>query len=288
MEEYSYQSDGVLSVGCDTQPIEASGTGCEDAEKAPRKINIGGVSVTSLSRKQWGNLLLKACGRSKGGNSRPHLYTSANGNVLSLQARNRKFAYLMKNFDHVDADGMSLVFASRVLSAEPIPERCATTDFFHDMAEIAIRHDLGFFLLGGSEEINRMAFARVRKLYPQLRIVGRRNGYFMPDEERQVVEEINRAAPDILWVGMGVPQEHEFVIRYRDQLTNVSAIKTCGGLFDFLSGKNSRAPQWMQDAGFEWLYRLALEPRRLFVRYFVTNIHAIWLMLMTGRNSFNK
>jgi exopolysaccharide biosynthesis WecB/TagA/CpsF family protein len=78
---------------------------------------------------------------------------------------------------------------------------------------------------------------------------------------------------------MGVPREQVFALRYRDRLTNVGLIKTSGGLFDFLSGRNSRAPQWMQSVGLEWLYRLGLEPRRLFLRYLRTNPHALYLLL---------
>ena len=91
--------------------------------------------------------------------------------------------------------------------------------------------------------------------------------------------EIDGLAPDILWLAMGVPAEQRFVAAHAHEMPHVGMIKTSGGLFNFLSGKNSRAPAWMQDAGLEWLYRMALEPRRLFWRYFVTNPVAIWQML---------
>ena len=68
-------------------------------------------------------------------------------------------------------------------------------------------------------------------------------------------------------------------MKNRERLTGIGVIKTSGGLFDFLSGERSRAPSWMQAAGFEWLYRMLLEPRRLFVRYAVTNPHAAYLLL---------
>jgi exopolysaccharide biosynthesis WecB/TagA/CpsF family protein len=99
-----------------------------------------------------------------------------------------------------------------------------------------------------------------------------------------VVDAINRAGPDILWVGMGIPGEQAFSLRQRERLTGVGIVKTSGGLFDFLSGKNSRAPAWMQAAGLEWLYRTALEPRRLLGRYLRSNPHAAYLLLtQSGR-----
>jgi exopolysaccharide biosynthesis WecB/TagA/CpsF family protein len=78
---------------------------------------------------------------------------------------------------------------------------------------------------------------------------------------------------------MGVPAEQVFSLRYRERLGNVGVIKTSGGLFDFLSGNNRRAPLWMQAAGLEWLHRLALAPRRLLLRYLMTNPHALYLLL---------
>src|SRR5690606_24880736 len=100
------------------------------------------------------------------------------------------------------------------------------------------------------------------------------NGYFKRDDEDAVVAEINAARPDIMWLGLGVPLEQQFVARNLDRLTGVGLVKTSGGLFDFISGKNKRAPGWMQACGLEWLYRMWLEPRRLAMRYLTTNPQA--------------
>jgi exopolysaccharide biosynthesis WecB/TagA/CpsF family protein len=104
------------------------------------------------------------------------------------------------------------------------------------------------------------------------------------DEER-IIDTINRARPDILWLGLGAPAEQSFAIRHRDRLRGVGLIKTSGGLFDFLSGKNARAPDWMQNAGLEWAYRIYLEPRRLAGRYRMTNPHAQFLLLTRTRHA---
>lgn len=85
--------------------------------------------------------------------------------------------------------------------------------------------------------------------------------------------------PIFFWVGFGIPLEQRFVSRNLDRLSGVAVIKTCGGLFDFIAGKNSRAPQWMQDMGLEWLYRAMLEPKRLGKRYLLTNPIAIYSLL---------
>ncbi|WP_137389769.1 WecB/TagA/CpsF family glycosyltransferase [Rhodoligotrophos defluvii] len=252
-------------------------------------VMVGSLPIVRFDRAQWAAYLLEevqirrrllqegtASGRSA---AIPLFFTSANGHVLSRAAADPAFRALLAEADGIDADGMPLVLASRVLSDQALPERCATTDFFHDFAGLAEQHGVSFYLLGGEEAVNAAAVDAVQQRYPRLRIAGRHHGYFRRAEERRLVDEINRAAPDMLWIGLGVPKEHEFVSRNRALLRQVCLIKSCGGLFDFLCGARSRAPAAMQRTGCEWLYRLVLEPRRLLRRYARTNIHAVWLLL---------
>ena len=244
-------------------------------------VIIGGIRIGTQSRAEWTCLIASECLRRRENRecTLPAFFTSANGNVLSQHASSLGFRKIIDEADGIDADGMSLVFASRLVGEKRIRERCSTTDFFHDMAAAAIKVDLSFYLLGGTTEINQRATRELAQMYPGLKIVGNRCGYFSVEEEKSLVEEINDAAPDILWVGLGVPKEHEFVARNRRQLTHVGAIKTCGGLFDFLSGERRRAPRMMRDIGFEWLFRLIQEPGRLWHRYLFTNIHALYLIV---------
>ncbi len=245
-----------------------------------RTLPIGGLPVVATTRRELAELLAQDHASGRAAKSPPRVLTSANGNVLSLCARDPVLRALVTSADVIDADGMSLVVGSRLLSDEPLPERIATTDFFHDAAEVGVREGLRFFLLGATAEVNATALERVREMHPGLHVEGR-NGYFGPDEEEAVIDEIRAARPDVVWIGLGVPREQAFALKLRERLdgSGVTWIKTCGGLFDFLSGRNARAPQIMQDFALEWLWRTALEPKRLFARYAVTNIHAIWLMM---------
>jgi N-acetylglucosaminyldiphosphoundecaprenol N-acetyl-beta-D-mannosaminyltransferase len=239
-------------------------------------VPIGGLPIAVIDRAASARLIIDLA-RSRPGR-RPVVMTSANGQVVSLVARDPEARRLFLAADLIHADGMPLVFASRLRSPAPLPERVATTDLFHDVARLAEVEGASFYLLGGEPKVIDRAVANVRERYPRLAIAGYRSGYFAGDEGR-IVDEINAAAPDVLWIGMGVPREQEFSEAYRRRLTNVGVIKTSGGLFDFLSGKNRRAPGWMQAAGLEWLYRTALEPRRLLLRYLTTNPHAAYLLL---------
>jgi len=216
---------------------------------------------------------------SRGRGRRPFYSTSANGQVLALCGQDEAFLSLMRKADQIHADGMPMVLYSRLFSERPLSERVATTDLVHEVAKLAEDTGVTFYFLGASEDVNAKAVEEMQQRYPKLVFAGRHNGYFSRDEEDVVVAEINAAKPDILWIGLGVPLEQQFIDRNIDKLTNVGVVKTSGGLFDFISGKNSRAPAWMQAAGLEWLYRVWLEPRRLAMRYLTTNPQAIGALI---------
>ncbi len=200
-------------------------------------------------------------------------------------ANNHQIHDLFAAADLIHADGMPIVWASRLTSGHTLPERVATTDLFHDVAQRAEDAGVSFYLLGAAGEVLRRAVDRTRERYPRLEIAGYRDGYFDAREEENVLVAINAAKPDILWVGMGVPAEQKFCLRNRARLSQVGVIKTSGGLFDFVSGKNSRAPRLMQSLSLEWAYRAALEPRRLAYRYLTTSPHALYLLLTNSGRS---
>jgi N-acetylglucosaminyldiphosphoundecaprenol N-acetyl-beta-D-mannosaminyltransferase len=244
---------------------------------------IGGLPIAVMNRAQSAQLMANLAAKRRNSGQPPLLFTSANGQVLSLCAHDAGVRNLFMDADVVHADGMPLVFASRWLSRKPLPERVATTDLFHDVAKLAETRGTTFYLLGGTDETVKLAVRRTRSFYPRLRICGYHSGYFSREREPEIVAGINAASPDILWIGMGVPRELEFAARNRRNLSRVGIIKTSGGLFDFLSGKNRRAPDWMQTAGLEWAFRIFLEPQRLAGRYLKTNPHAAFLLLTRTR-----
>ena len=243
-------------------------------------VMIGGLPVAVMDRARSAALMIDVARKRRDTAQAPLVFTSANGQVLSMCARHSQTRELFLGADLIHADGMSLVFVSRLFHKTPLPQRVATTDLFHDVARLAQESGTRMFLLGAAYSVVNQAVQRVRTLYPDLNIVGSSGGYLrrQGDEER-IIDAINDARPDILWLGLGAPAELSFAIRHRDRLHGVGLIKTSGGLFDFLSGKNSRAPGWMQAAGLEWAYRMYLEPRRLAGRYLLTNPHALFLLL---------
>jgi N-acetylglucosaminyldiphosphoundecaprenol N-acetyl-beta-D-mannosaminyltransferase len=242
------------------------------------RARLGGLDIAVLDRTETADLMVDAAlGRL--GRDRPVIFSSANGEVISRCARDPALARLFEAADLLSADGAPLVFASHLVAGRTLPERVATTDLFHDVARRAEAVGASFYLYGASEEVSLAAYQRTKALYPRLRIVGRSHGYLTGDSLSERVAEIRELGPDILWVALGVPKEQAFYVEWAPVLDTVGAIKTSGGLFDFLAGARRRAPLWIQAMGFEWAYRIAQEPRRLWRRYAVTTPHALYLLI---------
>jgi len=245
--------------------------------KEEKRVFIGGLPITKTNRIGMAQQFLSDFRGNHDRKSLPRYSTSANGHVLALAEGDIEFRKMVLEADHIDADGMSLVIASRILARDRLPERIATTDFIHDVARIVEKHDVRFYFLGATPANNAKAVDVLRAAYPWLTITGH-HGFFNRTDEKSILTSIQSFKPDILWVGLGVPREHEFVVRNRDKLCGITWIKTCGGLFDFLAGARRRAPLWVQNIGLEWLWRMAQEPARLGPRYWSTNGAALRLM----------
>lgn len=241
------------------------------------RVKIGGLPIVVLDRAGTARMMCDAA-RTRDRSNRPLYLTSANGEVLARCFLDSGMARLFKKADQISADGQPMVVASRLLCRMGLPERVATTDLFHNVAALAQEEGLSFYMLGATEDENVRAVQNVRQLYPQLRIAGACHGFLKGQELAGKLDEISALRPDILWLAMGVPHEQRFMAEHGGKLTGVGVVKTSGGLFNFLSGKNRRAPQWMQKAGLEWLWRVGQEPRRLVWRYLVTNPIALYVM----------
>lgn len=239
---------------------------------------LGGVANARLSLRETVRLMDDAISGRLPDLEQPLFMTSSNGQVLSMYATNSKVRQLFDEADVISADGQPMVTISKLLTSNPVPERTSTTDLFDD-ASMLLPEGTSYYLFGTTPEEIESAAATVRARFPRIRLLGYSHGYLDAEGEEALFEELERLRPDILWIGLGVPREQEFVLRNLSRLKSVKVIKTSGGLFNFLSGSRSRAPRWMQDAGLEWLYRTALEPRRLAMRYLVTNPHSLYLLL---------
>lgn len=250
------------------------------AGKSLPKVMVGGFETVALSRSQLADVMVDDCleARLQGESWLPKLVFSSNGQGIALAGRDDRFNDAMRAADIIHADGMPVVFASK-LAPTSLPERISTTDFFHDAARAADVHNLKFFLLGAREEQNAAAADAAARLYPGVEIVGRHHGYFSADDDSSVCGLVRESGADVLWVALGKPRQEHWCVRNRHLLGGVGWVKTCGGLFSFLTGDAPRAPRWMQAAGLEWLHRTLDDPQRLAWRYLTTNPYALYRLL---------
>ncbi len=241
---------------------------------------IGGLRTARVSRADLARVMSEDCRAARGGVlTTPKVVASSNGSVIARYHADETYRAHIDQVDILDADGMPLVFASRIFCASPLRERVATTDFIDDACEVAVRDGLNFYFLGAKPGVAAKAATKLGQKHHGLRIVGVRNGYFSEEELDEICADILAKKTDVLWLGLGSPRQEELALRLRDRLPGVAWIRTCGGLFDHMSGAVRRAPGWMQSCGLEWLHRLALEPRRLAWRYVCTNPVALFYLL---------
>jgi N-acetylglucosaminyldiphosphoundecaprenol N-acetyl-beta-D-mannosaminyltransferase len=166
-------------------------------------------------------------------------------------------------------DGMPLVWGVNLLG-ERLGDRVYGPELMFRYSRRCAELGHRVWLYGGRDQGSLAQLAlNLRQHHPGIQVVGGYSPPFRPltaGEEDAVVEQINEARPDVLWVGIGVPKQEKWMARMRDRL-EVPVMCGVGAAFDFHSGRISQAPSWMQERGLEWIYRIAQEPRRLFPRY---------------------
>ena len=202
---------------------------------------------------------------------KPHHVVLLNAAKIVKAQYDPDLAQIIGSADLVGADGVPIVWASRILS-QPLPGRVNGTDLMYRLIELSAQKGYRLYLLGAKQQVLERAIAALYEQYQCIRIAGYRNGYFESDEEeRKAVQAIAASGADILLVGMSSPMKEKWVRRHFNQLS-VPIIHGVGGSFDILSGSIKRAPKWMQQYGLEWFYRLCQEPGRMWKRYLFTNL----------------
>jgi N-acetylglucosaminyldiphosphoundecaprenol N-acetyl-beta-D-mannosaminyltransferase len=202
-----------------------------------------------------------------------HTVITANASHLCMMRRDPELALACRAAHLILADGMSVVWALRA-SGQPVPERVPGVDLMARLLTVAGAHQLRIYFLGAKREVVTTLAEKSRA--QGIEIAGFRDGYFGPDDHLGIVREIRSSRADILFVGMPSPFKETWCERHRQHL-DVPVIMGVGGSFDVLAGFIRRAPRWAQSLGLEWFWRLLMEPRKLWKRYFTTNTEFIWL-----------
>lgn len=189
----------------------------------------------------------------------------------------------------VTPDGMPLVWLSRLLGFRHV-ERVYGPDLMLEVCDRFTKHGYRHFLYGGAPGVADQLADRLCSRFPGLNIVGTYCPPFRAlsaDEEQAAISHINKANPDIVWVGLSTPKQERWMADHVGRL-NAPVLVGVGAAFDFHAGIKRQAPIWVQRSGFEWLFRLITEPRRLWRRYLTNNPRFVWLILqqLMGKATF--
>lgn len=190
--------------------------------------------------------------------------------------KNEKYAEIIGKADIIYSDGWGPVIASHSLE-EKLTERVNVGDFIYELFDSTQVQKLSIYLLGGRARLLKKAVSVIRKKYPLIKIEGYHHGFFTKKTESKILKDIKKTNPNIVFVGMGLPKQEFWIENNWKYLPN-SIYMGVGSVFEYIAGKR-RAPVWMRNNGFEWLYRFFQEPKRLWKRYTLDNIFFIYMFL---------
>lgn len=196
-----------------------------------------------------------------------HQIATVNADFVVNALHDPELRYILQQADMTTADGTPLVLGARLLGV-PLAGRVTGADLVPALAERAAQKGYSLFLLGARPGVAAQAGKILQERNPGLKIAGIVSppNTSVLDMDPAIVEELKAARPDILLVAFGNPKQEKWISMYARQL-NIPVCIGIGGTLDMIAGVTRRAPAWVQNAGFEWLYRLMQEPRRLWKRY---------------------
>ena len=229
------------------------------------KLNVLDVDFLSLSIADALKLLEDVIG--SGGKQ---CVSFINADCLNISCKDETYRNILNAQDIVLPDGAGMNIACRMIG-ERLVANLNGTDLIPELWEVAAAKGYRFFLLGAAPGVTERMKARLEESYPGIEVVGEHHGYFdHAKESESVIQKINQCNPNVVLVAFGAPSQDKWIFEHKDKI-NTNLLVGVGGLFDFYSGDKKRAPMWMRKAGMEWLYRLYLEPSRLWRRYIVGN-----------------
>ncbi len=204
-----------------------------------------------------------------------------NPEIIMMARDDAQMRKILNSADLCTADGIGVVYGSRILG-DPVPQRVAGFDLVCALLEKISRTGDGVFLFGAKPGVAEIAKENLEKKYPGIIVSGTHNGYFKPDEEEQIVEEINASGAKLLLVCLGAPKQEKWIAQHRDKLS-VRLCMGVGGTLDVLAGTARRAPEIFIKLNMEWIYRLLKNPSRI-GRFAALPKFAVEVLKEKGRN----
>lgn len=204
----------------------------------------------------------------------PRQICFVNADCANIAYKNKDYLDLLNKSDLCLADGIGMRLGAKILS-EDIVQNVNGTDMFPLLCRRLSGTRSRMFLLGAHSDVVEGVEKWIHDKYPGVQVCGRQDGYFQPEKEHAVIQEIKDCGTDLLLVAFGSPKQDLWICRNLAE-TGAKVAMGVGGLFDFYSGRIPRAPVWMREIGMEWLFRLIQEPGRLWKRYLIGNGLFLW------------
>jgi N-acetylglucosaminyldiphosphoundecaprenol N-acetyl-beta-D-mannosaminyltransferase len=217
---------------------------------------------------------------------RPHTVFAANPEKNFSAPKDPILYQTFKNADLLLPDGIGIVLAARILYGVDL-KRVPGSDFIFDICNIAADKSYRIFIYGAKEDVNKKAVDELKNRYPDLKIVGRENGYVKSSEMMDLINRINASRAEILFLALGSPKQENWYATYKNRLQHVRVVQGIGGTLDTIAGNVKRAPKVWCKFHAEWLYRLIMEPRRIkrqkVLPVFAAKVLLTKLKIMMGR-----
>ncbi|GAB2721294.1 WecB/TagA/CpsF family glycosyltransferase [Paenibacillus thermoaerophilus] len=218
-------------------------------------VRIFGIPVAKMNKRETVEYLTRAVEQKK-----PHHVVTINPIMIMAALEHPAHMAVMKRAELVIPDGAGVVWAAGYVG-NPVKERVPGIEVMGELLAVAEQRGWRVYLVGAAPEVIAAAVERMRAVHPKLQIVGYRDGYFGEAEDEAVVEDIRRAAPDLLFVGRSAATQEPWIDKYKERLS-VPVMMGVGGSFDVWSGRIRRAPAIFRKLHLEWLHRLLREPSR--------------------------
>lgn len=203
------------------------------------------------------------------------LISTINAHSYNVARNDLDFEYALENSNILLPDGVSIVWAFNLLGREKIAKISGWDLFCFEMDRLNQKGGGFCFFLGSNNLILRAIEQKSKIDYPNIKIITYSPPYveiFTEEDNKKMITKINQIKPDLLWIGMTAPKQEKWAYKHFSQLDVKGHIGCIGAVFDFYAGAVKRAPSWIINIGFEWLYRLIQEPTRLWKRYIIGNI----------------
>lgn len=221
-------------------------------------VKILGVEIDNVTVEEAGQITKELIENS---HQSCELIFAPNVEFIMMAQKDKEFFDILKKSKLSTPDSVGVEIGAK-FQKKPLKQRIPGQMYFRKVLEIGEKEGWTFYFLGGKGDTVNRAIENVKKIYPNIKIIGYNDGFFEKKSEEEVIKQINELKPNVLFVAMGAPAQEKWIFNHRNEL-KVDVAAGQGGTFDYEAGNIRRAPRWIQKIGMEWLWRLILQPSRI-------------------------